>query len=243
MVGKFKAAKNLSIDEQLLLWKGRLGFKQYISNKRSRFGIKIFSLCELSEYLWNSFVYLGKEAIMSNDEQEYIKLGKSGAVGPKLMADLYGKGYHLYVDNWYITEKLFRHLEDNGTAACGTAMGHRLTVPKSMKEKYLSNGEYTYRRDDNTLMIGLKDKKEIYFLSTIHNTAVSNTNKKNKDGEIVSKVTLVQDYNKNMVGVDGKDALISNHTSVRKSLKWTTKVALHFIEEAILNAFILFNKA
>ena len=211
MVGKFKAAKNLSIDEQLLLWKGRLGFKQYISNKRSRFGIKIFSLCEFSGYLWNSFVYLGKEVIMSNEEQEYIKkLGKSGAVGPKLMSYLYGKGYHLYVDNWYIDEKLFRHLEDNGTAACGTAMGHRLTVPKSMREESLNKGEYIYHRDDNMLMIRLRDKKEIYFLSTIHNTAVSNTNKKNNDGEIVSKVTLVQDYNKNVVGVDRNDALISN---------------------------------
>ena len=44
LVGKSKTAytpdKNLSIDEQLLLWKGRLGFKQYIPNKRSRFGIK-----------------------------------------------------------------------------------------------------------------------------------------------------------------------------------------------------------
>ena len=166
LVGKFKAAytpdKNLSIDEQLLLWKGRLGFKQYIPNKGSRFGLKIFSLCELSGYLWNSFVYLGKEAIMSNEEQEYIKkLGKSGAVVPKLMADLYGKGYHLYIDNWYTSEKLFHHLEENGTVACGTAMGHRLKVPKSMKEESLSKGEYTYRRDDNMLMIRLRDKIEI----------------------------------------------------------------------------------
>ena len=52
------------------------------------------------------------------------------------------------------------------------------------------------------LMIRLKDKKEIYFLSTIHNTAVNNTNKKNKDGEIASKLKLVQDYNKNTGGVD-----------------------------------------
>ena len=77
LVGKFKAAytpdKNLSIDEQLLLWKGRLGFKQYIPNKGSRFGIKIFSLCELSGYLWNSFVYLGKEAIMSMKSKSTLR--------------------------------------------------------------------------------------------------------------------------------------------------------------------------
>ena len=79
-------------------------------------------------------------------------------------------------------------------------MGHRLTVPKSMKDESLSKGECTYRRDDNMLMIRLRDKIEIQFLSTIHN-AVSNTNKKNKDGKVVSKLKLVQDYNKNMGGV------------------------------------------
>ena len=65
LVNKFKSVytpdKEVSIDEELLLWKGRLGFKQYISNKRSCFGIKMFSLCEVSGYLWNSFVYIGKE--------------------------------------------------------------------------------------------------------------------------------------------------------------------------------------
>ena len=79
-------------------------------------------------------------------------------------------------------------------------MGHRLTVPKSMKEESLSKGEYTYRRDDNMLMIRLRDKIEIQFLSTIHN-AVSNSNKKNKDGKVVSKLKLVQYYNKNIGGV------------------------------------------
>ena len=92
-------------------------------------------------------------------------------------------------------------------------------------------------------MIRLRDKKETYFLSMIHYTAVSSNNKKNKDGEIVTKLKLVQDYNKNTGGVDRNDALIGNYTSVRKSLKWATKVAFHFIEEAILNAFILLKKA
>ena len=93
----------------------------------------MFSLCEVSGYLWNSFVYLGKEANIPADEAEYGKqLGKCGAVVPKLMYDFYGEGYKLYVDNWYTSEKLFRHLEENRTVACGTAMGYRLKAPKSM---------------------------------------------------------------------------------------------------------------
>ena len=48
LVSKFKTTyipeKNISIDEELLLWKERLVFKQYIPLKRARFGIEMFSL-------------------------------------------------------------------------------------------------------------------------------------------------------------------------------------------------------
>lgn len=41
----FNPFRNLCIDESLLLYKGHLGFKQFIPSKRSRFGIKMFLLC------------------------------------------------------------------------------------------------------------------------------------------------------------------------------------------------------
>ena len=43
-----------------------------------------------------------------------------------------GKGITCMLTTGTPVKKLFRHLEENGTAACGTAMDHRLTVPKSM---------------------------------------------------------------------------------------------------------------
>ena len=54
----YMSTQHISIDEELLLWKGRLSLKQYIPSKHSSFGLKLFSLCEDSGYLWNSFVYL-----------------------------------------------------------------------------------------------------------------------------------------------------------------------------------------
>ena len=53
------------------------------------------------------------------------------------MSDPFGKGYKLHVDIWYISEKLFIYLEENGTAACGTARANRLQLPKSFKKKPL----------------------------------------------------------------------------------------------------------
>ena len=37
--------KNLSIDESIMLWRGRLVFRQYIKNKRHKYGIKFYELC------------------------------------------------------------------------------------------------------------------------------------------------------------------------------------------------------
>ena len=42
--------KEVSVDESLLLWKGRLSWKQYIPMKASRFGITLFELCDSAGY-------------------------------------------------------------------------------------------------------------------------------------------------------------------------------------------------
>ena len=62
----------------------------------------MFSVCEVSGYFWNSFGYIGKNAVETPEEQGLVKrLGKSGTVVWQLMNDLYGYGYHPYVGNGY----------------------------------------------------------------------------------------------------------------------------------------------
>lgn len=46
------AKKRIWIDEQLMLHKGNLYFKQYIPNKRATLGIKFFNLCDETGYLF-----------------------------------------------------------------------------------------------------------------------------------------------------------------------------------------------
>ena len=66
----YSPSRRISIDEQLLLHKGNLHFKQYIPNKRARFGIKFFSLCDETGYLFSTEVYVGKNSV---DNEEYNK--------------------------------------------------------------------------------------------------------------------------------------------------------------------------
>lgn len=61
---KFKTTidpeRDLSLDESLMLFKGRLGWKQYLTLKRSRFGIKIYMIFESnSGYVWDFIIYTG----------------------------------------------------------------------------------------------------------------------------------------------------------------------------------------
>ena len=63
----YSPGNNLSVDESLVLYKGRLKFKQYIKTKRARFGIKLYELCTSSGKLLDFLVYCG-QGMYSNDD-------------------------------------------------------------------------------------------------------------------------------------------------------------------------------
>ena len=46
-----------------------------------------------------------------------------------------------------------------------------------------------------------------------------------------------------MSGVDKNDAMVGNYSCVCKSYKWTTKVFFHYLEELLLNSFIIYQKS
>ena len=41
-------SENLSLDESIVLWRGHLIFRQYIKNKKHKYGVKFYELCESS---------------------------------------------------------------------------------------------------------------------------------------------------------------------------------------------------
>lgn len=44
MVSLYYRGQQLSLDESMVLWRGRLVFRQYIKNKRHKYGIKLYML-------------------------------------------------------------------------------------------------------------------------------------------------------------------------------------------------------
>ena len=48
--------EHLAVDEVIVLYKGRVIFRQYVPKKRKRFGIKIYKLCDSLGYTYNMSV-------------------------------------------------------------------------------------------------------------------------------------------------------------------------------------------
>lgn len=126
--------RQLSIDETMRKYKGRIYFRQYIPNKPVRWGIKLWSLCESDTgYLLDWNIYTGKE---NNPLDEGQGLGYN--VVMRLMRDDFVRcGHHLYTDNFYSSPDLFEGLKALNTGACGTVRINRKGLPANLRPKNL----------------------------------------------------------------------------------------------------------
>ena len=120
----FSHPRDVCIDESLVLFKGRLAFKQFIHTKRARFGIKIYQLCTTSSILLDFLVYLGKmsDELLAFPDQQFTS---SELISLTLMRDLLNKGHRLFVDNFYTGPAMAAFLMEKDTRLFGTVRFNR----------------------------------------------------------------------------------------------------------------------
>jgi hypothetical protein len=125
--------REISLDEDLLGWRGRLRFHVYSPGKITNYGILV---CEsMSRYICNM--------------QIYAYDGKCGPLAEtvSLLLEPYeGKGYHLYQENYYNRVCLAEELLRKSVRVSGTIRANR-GLPKDMIEEAKKlKAEVTFRR-------------------------------------------------------------------------------------------------
>lgn len=64
MMSIYYPSKELSLDEGMILWRGRLQFRQYIKGKRHKYGIKLYVLSEPEGLSLRFIIYSGKNDLL-----------------------------------------------------------------------------------------------------------------------------------------------------------------------------------
>ena len=108
----------------MMLWRGRLVFRQYIKNKRHKYGIKFYELCTHDGLGMTIEIYGGQHI---NNEHS---IGQTGAAVLKLMQPFLDKGYHVFTDNYYNLVALTNFLTTKKTYIAGTLRSDRKGNPK-----------------------------------------------------------------------------------------------------------------
>ena len=192
-------------------YKGRSSLKQYMPQKPTKRGFKVWVRADSTNGYVSQFqVYTGKE--MSSTEK-----GLGSRVVKDLTATIQHRNHHVYCDNFFSSFQLFSDLLSVGIYACGTIRSNRKHFPAELTP-YLKSG-FPERGDSITLQSEVLPNLTISVWQDTKPVTVTSTNcqaipldsvsRKLKTGEhqTYSCPEAIKQYNKYMSGVDRNDQL------------------------------------
>lgn len=235
----------VSIDESMCGYKGRFAYRQFVPNKRTRFGIKMWVLCDSATgYILRATPYTGAWT-------EYVKVEKEPlgtAVVKHLLSDYRDKGNVVYTDNYYTSPELYADLRKLQIGACGTMVQRRKGMPDIMGKNFpcKKRGEpavHYMSEFEDMLCAVWKDKKNILVVSTVGQVGSQQIkrNDKDKNFRVVNLPDLVNQYNQNMGGVDLSDMRRSYYKFHHPTRKYYIALFEYLHESVINNALVTFS--
>lgn len=125
----------ITIDESIIPFMGRLNLKQFLPDKRNRFGVKVFKCCEIYGYIYDFILYSGKEY------KNFMNTNLSYNVVVNLTLDYLNAGRTIFTDNFYTSIPLAKFLLFHDTNLIETIKRKRKHIPKELNSKKLKKNE------------------------------------------------------------------------------------------------------
>ena len=114
----------MTVDEQLVCFRGRCPFKQYIPSKPAKYGIKIWTICASTcYYAWIMQVYTGKDAWSARETNQGTR------VVLDLVEDIENSGRNVNCDNFFTNLSLARKLLQKKLTLVGTMRKNNPELP------------------------------------------------------------------------------------------------------------------
>jgi hypothetical protein len=225
----------LTVDEAMVGFKGRSELKQYIPQKPTKWGYKVWCLVS-NNYLLAFEIFEGKSSSTSSSSPSDIVLS--------LTSPYQHRRHIVYLDRYFTSPLLLDQLATRGIHACGTVRKDRIGLPPTFKTAAsgLDKGEMRYWQRGDLGAVIWKDKRAVYLLTT-HKSPIETTFVSRSGSSVQTAVpTAVLDYNKYKGGVDTIDQMRQSYSIGRKSKKWWPQLVWWLIDMCILNAYSLYNQ-
>ncbi|KAH8027388.1 hypothetical protein HPB51_005154 [Rhipicephalus microplus] len=224
---------------------GCIAAKQFVKEKPSPEGVKVFVRCSFDGLAHDFELYQGKGTGAS---KEHSHLGLGGSVVMRLVEHIpKAQNIKCYMDNYFTSVKLLLELKEIGILASGTIRGNRLAgcVLKTDKEmKKEERGSYDERVSVNGVvaLVRWQDNGVVNMASThlgVGNVgAVRRWSEASKAHVDIECPEVILDYNKYMGGVDKLDFIMSLYPMRTRTSKWPVRVISHFASFALCNSWL-----
>lgn len=235
-----QAPASLVCDESMLAWRGKHPSGQSMKTKPIQFGFKVWTLADVSGYVYRIDLYCGGEK--GNPEVDLMK-----NVVLKLVQPFTGQYRTIYFDAAFTTIDLMMELYRNHQTLAVGKMSSCRTFPPHVRKGIVKPDQFLTAQHSElnslsaTKYVGTKYESEL--LSTASPQPMPTVAVAVSNG---TKTIHVPDcfaaYNRYATGVDQANRLAAFQPTHRKHYRYWFTFVEHFINVAMGNAWILYDK-
>jgi Transposase IS4 len=224
----YTPSTDLTVDEQLVPFRGKCPFRQYIPSKPAKYGVKIWWCCDgITSYPLNAEIYLGRQPNEQRDVDQGSRVVKT------MISPWCGSGRNIVGDNLFTSVSLADHLLTQGLTYVGTMRKNKRDIPPQMLTRDRAELSSMFAFHENKTLVSYVPKKgkSVVLLSTLHHD-------KHVDGP-KQKPDIILHYNDMKGGVDNMDHLLCMYSCKRKINRWPMIIFFNMIDVAALASYIV----
>lgn len=224
----------VTLDEQLVAFKGRCAFIVYMPNKPCKFGIKIIMAVDVKyPFVCNFEVYAGQ-----HPEGPYRLSNQVPDIIHRVLEPLYDLGCNVTMDNWFTSVPVSKDLLQKRITVVGTLKKNKPEIPqkfKSSQNREILDSAFGFQPNCTLVSYVPKKNKVVLLLSTLHNDA----NIDPESGE-AKKPEIITYYNHTKYGVDVFDKMCRQYDVTRNTRRWPLILFYNFLNMAGINGLVIY---
>lgn len=241
----YDPGQELSIDEAMCKYKGRVKGKVHMPKKPIKRGFKIWCCCCCCcGYLCTFQVYDGKPVDPCTGKQTSEK-GMVKRVVKDLLVPFGGLNHVVYCDNYFTSGPLIDELAEEGIHFAGTIKQSSSGFPSNLKEVDLPKGSYASEMVGDICYSVFHDRKVVSFATNAFPAHMTGkVARVQSDGVLRSQSVppVLPAYNKFMGAVDRLSQYKKTYGFDRKSKRYWLRLFFQFLDYAVNNAYFLYQR-